>query len=64
MDFLNFKDRLEEYRYSFGLVEKATAALKVVGTAAANGAILTGKVIAEVARQKDRTEKRFKNHHK
>ncbi|WP_144770158.1 hypothetical protein [Herbaspirillum sp. SJZ099] len=64
MDFLNFKNSLDEYRFSFGFGEKAKSAAKIAGVAAANTIILTGKVVTGIAGRKDRTEQRFKNRQK
>ena len=61
MKFLNFKNSVEEFKYSYGLGEKAKSAAKILGIATINTTIFAGKLLVDVGKkaeeQKDRMEK-------
>lgn len=48
MDFLNLKDKIEDFRYSGNAADKLKCGAKIFGTILANTAIAAGKVTAEV----------------
>lgn len=48
MDFLNLKDKIDDFRYSGNAADKLKCGAKIFGTLLANTAIAAGKVTAEV----------------
>ena len=48
MKFLSFKDKLDDFRYSYTTGDKLKNGARIFGTVLANTAIAAGKVSAEV----------------
>ncbi len=58
MDFFSFKDKLDDFRYSYTTGDKLKNGAKIFGTVLANTAIAAGKISSDIVeRIPDQLEK-------
>lgn len=62
MDYFNFRDALDDYRFTYNLTSKARVIAKVVSIGVANTAIFTSRALPAAAQMiKEQVEEQKKN---